>query len=80
MIQETVKVMQNYTICIPTKVRNKLNIQLKDKMLLTYKNNQIAIKKIDNSWGSIAGIAKDSYKKLGGGEKFLKEERKKWEN
>ena len=79
MIAEKGTVMQNNTICIPKKLRQKLDIKPKDKLMLILKGESIQIKKYQPvTLKDLVGIGKTAYKSYGGGEAYLKKERKSW--
>lgn len=79
MMDERATVMQNNTICIPKKLRQKFNIKPKDKVVVTLKGDFLQIKKYNPvTLSNLAGIGKAAYKSFGGGEAYLKKERKSW--
>ena len=71
--------MLNNTICIPKKVRLALGILPKDKLLVILKGGFMQIKKYDPvTLNDLVGVGKKVYKLYGGGEAYLKNERKSW--
>jgi bifunctional DNA-binding transcriptional regulator/antitoxin component of YhaV-PrlF toxin-antitoxin module len=77
-IKENAKVMQNFTICLPKKIRKEMAISVKDTIMLVFKNGELTLKKAPSSWEDLAKISPKVFKKYGGGEKYLKEEREAW--
>lgn len=79
MLSEKATVMQNNTICIPKKLRQKLNIKPKDTLMVVLKGDSIQIKKYrPTTLNDLVGIGKEAYKSYGGGEAYLKKERESW--
>lgn len=78
MIQATARVMQNNTICIPKKIREKLSIREKDLIIVKLDGNKASFKKAPSTWMDLAKVAPNIFKKYGGGEKYLKKERESW--
>lgn len=78
MIQETAKVMQNNTICIPKSIREKLCLKEKDSVILTLNGNKVGFRKAPSSWLELAQKSPKIFKKYGGGEAYLKKERADW--
>lgn len=79
MVSAKATVMQNNTICIPKKLRQKLNIKPKDKLMVSLKGESIQIKKYTPvTLNDLVGLGKDAYKFYGGGEAYLKKERESW--
>lgn len=79
MISEKATVMQNNTICIPKKLRKKLNIKPKDTLTVVLKGDTLQIKKYKPvTLNDLVGIGKEAYKSYGGGEVYLKKERESW--
>lgn len=78
-LQGIAKVMQNNTICIPKKIRKKMGVHPTDVVVMVYDGDVVTLKKAPSSWKNIGGAGKKAYKKLGGGEKYLKAERAAWE-
>ncbi len=71
--------MQNNTICIPKKLRLKLNIKPKDTLMVVLKGDSLQIKKYQpTTLNDLVGIGKEAYKSYGGGEAYLKKERESW--
>ena len=78
-ITATAKVMQNYTICIAQPIREQLNLNRGDQVVLSMNEaGEVKLMKAVNSLKDLVGIGKDTFKALGGGERFLKEEREQW--
>ncbi|OGX39547.1 MAG: hypothetical protein A2984_02510 [Omnitrophica WOR_2 bacterium RIFCSPLOWO2_01_FULL_41_12] len=74
------KVMQNFTICIAQPIRDHLELKKGDEVILSMdENGEIKLMKGVSSLGDLVGIGKKSLKALGGGEAFLKKERKQWD-
>ena len=74
------KVMQNFTICIAQPIRESLNLKQGDQVMLSMnENGEVKLMKAITSLNELVGIGKKTFKALGGGEAFLKEERKQWE-
>jgi len=79
MISEKATVMQNNTICIPKKLRQKLNIKPKDKLMMILKGDSMQVKKYSPTiLKDLVGIGKEAYKSYGGGEAYLRKERESW--
>lgn len=78
MPQIKVKVMKNFTICIPKEIREKMSIKISDMLIISSQNDQIVIQKTP-SFEDLAGIGKKTFKKLGGGETYLQQERDSWD-
>ena len=80
-ISDTTTVMQNYTICITLPIRLRANLKPKDKVILSaYQNGEITITKAPQKLEDWVGHGKEVFKALGGGENFIKKERKSWKN
>lgn len=76
-IKDIAKIMRNNTVCIPKVIRTKMGIEPKDIVMFVYDGTFTTIKKI-SGWDSFAGAAKTSFRKIGGGEVFLRKERASW--
>ena len=76
-VSAVVKVMQNHTICLPKEIRNAINVAPQDFVMISMENNIIQLEKAP-SWSSLGKKGKDVFKKLGGGEEYLKQERDSW--
>ena len=76
-VDAVVKVMQNHTICLPKEIRKAINIAPQDFVVISMKNNVVSLKKAP-AWSSLKGQGKQVFKKLGGGENYLKKERTSW--
>ncbi len=74
---QSATVMQNHTVCIPKAIREEMDIHPRDIVLFTYDAGKITIQKALD-WSFFAGAAKNSFKKIGGGEAFMKKERASW--
>lgn len=80
-ITSSAKVMQNFTICLNKPVREALKIKRGDQVIMSIDSEgKVQLIKAASSFKDLAGLGKDSFAKLGGGEAFLKQERSKWEN
>jgi len=77
-ITENARVMQNFTICLPQKIRKEMEIGVKDTVMLLFKNGELTLKKAPSSWEDLAKSSPKIFKKYGDGENYLKEERKGW--
>ncbi len=72
-------VMQNFTICIAQPIRDELELQKGDKIVLCMdKKGKVSLMKAVTSLDELVGIGEKSFRALGGGEKVLKNERKQW--
>ncbi len=79
-ITSKVKVMQNYTICLTKDIRKQLGVKKGDSLILSIdEDGLVRVSKSYDTLDSIVGIAKDTFAALGGGEKFLKDERSSWD-
>ncbi|MBT4384813.1 hypothetical protein HOD30_03620 [Candidatus Peregrinibacteria bacterium] len=77
---EVAKVMQNFTICIPSKIRKKLKIKKNDQMIVHLtENGTIELIRTPSNWEDLIGSGKNVFKQFGGGEAFLKAEREAWD-
>ena len=73
------KVMQNFTVCISQPIRDRMNIKKGDQVIISMdQNGEVKLTKAISSLDELAGIGEKSFKLLGGGEAFLKNERKEW--
>lgn len=73
------KVMQNFTICIAQPIREQLELKQGDQVILTMnKQGEVKLTKGVGSLEELVGIGKKTFKALGGGEVYLKKERKQW--
>lgn len=73
------KVMQNFTVCISQPIRERMNLKKGDHVVISMdQNGEVKLTKGISSLDELAGIGKESFKTLGGGEAFLKNERKGW--
>lgn len=79
ILQNTAKVMQNYTICLPKKIRKQMAIQPKDIVIITCQDQIITLKKAPSSWAHLKGLGKKTYQIYGGGPAYLKKERAGWD-
>lgn len=71
--------MQNFTICISQPIRTHLRLKKGDHVIISMdEKGEIKLTKALSSLDELSGIAASSFKKLGGGEHFLKNERKTW--
>jgi len=77
-IQGHAKVMQNFTICLPQKIRDEMKIDVKDTVMLLFKDGELTLKKAPSSWEDLAKNSPKVFQKYGGGEKYLKKERNQW--
>lgn len=76
-VDAVVKVMQNHTICLPKEIRKAMQVAPQDFVVISMENNVIKLKKAP-SWRSLKGKGKEVFKKLGGGEAYLNNERTTW--
>lgn len=75
----TAKVMQNFTICISQPIRDQLKLEQGDHVILSLnEKGEVSLTKGVSSLQDLVGLAKDTFKELGGGESFLKKERASW--
>lgn len=78
-ISTTAKVMQNFTICIAQPIRERLDLNKGDQVVLSMnEQGEVRLMKAVSSLDDLLGIGKETFKKLGGGEQFLKKEREQW--
>lgn len=76
---EMAKLTSKYQITIPAKVRKSLHIKKGDYLHLEVEKGMVIMRPIPQSYTEyMAGLGKNVWKKLGGGEKYLKKERKSW--
>lgn len=79
-VTASAKIMQNYTICIAQPIREQLKWKQGDQLILSLdENGEVKIMKAITSLDELVGIGEETFKALGGGEKFLANERKNWE-
>lgn len=73
------KVMQNFTVCISRPIRERMKLKKGDQIILSMdQNGEVKLMKAISSLDELTGIGKKSFEALGGGEHFLKNERKQW--
>lgn len=77
-LKEHSKVMQNFTICLPKKIRKQMDINVKDTVILVFKEGKLTIQKAPSDWLDLARTSPKVFAKYGGGEKYLKKEREGW--
>lgn len=76
---EMAKLTSKYQITIPAKIRKSLHIKKGDYLHLEVENGMVIMRPIPQSYTEyMAGLGKSAWKKLGGGEKYIKRERKSW--
>lgn len=78
--QSKTSISANYQTYIPKEVRDVLQIKPSEKLVWLIVGDTIDVRKEKSQEELIdrtLGIGKDLYKKYGGGEKWLKEERRK---
>jgi bifunctional DNA-binding transcriptional regulator/antitoxin component of YhaV-PrlF toxin-antitoxin module len=73
------KVMQNFTICIAQPIREQLDLKQGDHVILSMnKKGEVKITKGVSSLEDFIGVGEKTFEALGGGEAYLKQERKNW--
>ena len=76
---EMTKLTSKYQITIPAKIRKSLHIQKGDYLHLEVEKGMVIMRPIPQSYTEyMAGLGKSVWKKLGGGEKYIRRERKSW--
>jgi AbrB family looped-hinge helix DNA binding protein len=76
----TAKVMQNFTICVPQPIRENLGVKQGDQVILSIdKSGEVKLMKAITTLDELIGIGEKTFKALGGGEAFIKSERKQWD-
>lgn len=68
-------------IVLPKKARDILGIHPHSRLLVTAYKDKIYISRKPTDWTKrMKGMGKEAWKKLGGGEVFIKKERESWGN
>jgi len=76
---ERTKLTSKYQITIPAKIRKGLGIKEGDYLHLEVENGMVIMRPIPQSYTEyMAGLGKGVWKKLCGGEKYIRKERKSW--
>lgn len=73
--------MQNFTVCITQPIRERMNLKRGDHVVLSMdESGEVKLTKAVSTLDELTGIGKKSFEALGGGEAFLKNERKGWDS
>lgn len=73
------RLTKKYQISIPSEIRKKLQIQAGDYIYLDVVNENVILRVIPGEVTEyMAGLGKEVWEKLGGGETFIREERSTW--
>lgn len=73
------KLTKKFQITIPSEIRKVLNLRVGDKVTLEIEEGKAVIKPIAGSYTKfMQGLGAKAWKKLGGAERYLREERKSW--
>lgn len=76
----TSKLSKKYQITIPKKVREKLGLKKGSKVSIKEKGSGRAVlEPVDSLTEKYKGLGKETWKKLGGADKYLSQERSLWD-
>lgn len=74
------KLSKKYQIVVPKEVRKRMNLQAGTTVTLYLLDAQraILVKHPNNYVAALKGLGKETWKALGGGDKYIKQERASW--
>ena len=75
-----VKLSRKYQIVVPKEIRKKMNLESGENIAIYSidAKRAIIVKQSNNPVAALEGLGSEIWRKLGGGQKYLKEERKSW--
>lgn len=80
MVSESLKLSSQNQITLPATIRKALKLRPGSYISVVLEGKSVRIYKLGESWAdNTKGIAKTIYAKSGGGKKYLREERKTWD-
>lgn len=75
----TSKVMQNFTICLPKAIREKMQVKKGDSIIVSInEEGEVRMLKGVTTLSGLFGIGKKTFDSLGGAKKFIESERNNW--
>lgn len=75
----TSKLSKKYQITVPKEIREKLGLKKGSKVSIKKKGeNKAVLEPTESLVEKYKGLGKDTWKKLGGTEQYLKQERNSW--
>lgn len=78
-MKRVARLTKKYQISLPSEIRKKLQIQAGDYVYLDIVHENVILRVIPGEVTDyMAGLGKEVWEKLGGGETFIKEERSTW--
>ena len=73
------KLSKKYQITVPKKIREKLGLKKGSKVSIKQKGkNKAVLEPTESLVEKYKGLGKDTWKKLGGADQYLKQERTSW--
>ncbi len=73
------KATSKYQVLIPKVIRTKIPLVPNQRFSIQIENGKITLIPLPSSLDEIVGCASETFKKLGGGKKYLLNERKRWD-
>ncbi len=77
---ETAKLSQKYQIVVPKEVRRRMRLEAGSRIDIypLDENRAILMRRSSSSVQSLKGLGKEVWQKMGGAEKYIKQERGSW--
>lgn len=77
---ETAKLSQKYQIVVPRSVRRKMRLQAGARLVVypVDERKALLLKHPDDYVAALRGLGKEAWRALGGGSRYIKQERRSW--